>query len=267
MTMKIRVIMATAAASVLLFPGTATAFAYPVEDAPLLTGNPLYSAGKLPAAGCARKPAKGKSLSSVKKHVNALITCMNDTWGPYMKKANLQFVPPRVEVHGTPLEKGYERYCFGAKMNPAKSEAVHCFGTNLSVRVRPDWIKASDDVPILAELSSAYAEHVLSLVDVTEGYNALHADDSDEILEQLRRFNLQAKCLGGMTAKSLWSALGYPAKNAGRLLDLAKAEADAKGEFRYFGKSANLVYWTKRGYSTSDPRSCKTWVAPSSKVS
>ncbi|MFB9674457.1 hypothetical protein [Streptosporangium vulgare] len=267
MTMKTRVIMATAAASVLLFPGTATALAYPVEDAPLLTGNALYAAGKLPAAGCADKPAKGKTLASVKKHINALITCMNDTWGPYLKQADLSFVAPKVEMYGTTLEKKYERYCFGAKRNPAKSEVVHCFGTFLSVHIRPDWIKSSDDVPIFAELSSAYAEHVLSLVDITEGYNALHADDGDEILEQLRRFNLQAKCLGGMTAKSLWAALGYPAKDTGRLLDLAKAEADSKGEFRYFGKGANLVYWTKRGYSTSDPRSCKTWNAPSAKVS
>ncbi|MEU8199643.1 hypothetical protein [Streptosporangium sp. NPDC049046] len=265
--MKIRTIMAMAVAFVLLFPGTATAFAYPVEDAPLLTGNPLYSAGKLPAASCARKPAKGKSLASVKRHVKALVTCMNDTWDPYLKQADLSFVAPKVEMYGTTLEKKYERYCFGAKMNPAKSEVVHCFGTFLSVHIRPDWIKSSDDVPIFAELSSAYAEHVLSLVDITEGYNALHADNGDEILEQLRRFNLQAKCLGGVTARSMWSALGYPAKDARRLLDLAKAEADPKGKPRYFGKGANLVHWTKRGYSTANPGSCKTWTAPSAKVS
>ncbi|WP_157594586.1 hypothetical protein [Streptosporangium amethystogenes] len=82
MTMKIRAIMTTVAASVLLLPGTATASAYPVEDAPLLTGNPLYTAGRLPAANCAGKPAKGSSLASVKRHVSALITCMNDTWRP-----------------------------------------------------------------------------------------------------------------------------------------------------------------------------------------
>lgn len=267
MTMKIRVIMAMAAASVLLFPGTATALAYPVEDAPLLTGNPLYSAGKLPAANCAKKPAKGKSLASVKKHVSALITCMNDAWGPYLEEADLSFVPPGLEMTGAPLGTKFKRYCFGARMDPARSEAVTCFGTNISVHIRPDWIKASDDLPILTELSSVYGEYVQSLVDIREGYNALHADDDAEIQEQLRRYSLQAKCLGGMTAKSVWSALGYPAKDAGRLLNLAKADADPKGESRYFGKSANVVYWTKRGYSTADPRSCKTWIAPSAKVS
>ncbi|MGC5012857.1 hypothetical protein ACLQ2R_19015 [Streptosporangium sp. DT93] len=267
MTMKIRVITATAAASVLLFPGTATAFAYPVEDAPLLTGNSLYSAGKLPAARCADKPAKGKSLASVKKHVKALVTCMNNAWGPYLKKADVSFVPPVLEMKGTTLEKKYKRYCFGAKMDPATSEAVTCFGAGISVHIRPDWIKASDDRPILAELSFVYGEYVQSLAGIREGYNALHADGDKEIQEQLRRYSLQAKCLGGMTAKSVWRALGYPAKDAGRLLDLARAEADPKGEFRYFGKSANIVHWTKRGYSTSDPRSCKTWAAPSAKVS
>ncbi|WP_436756805.1 hypothetical protein [Streptosporangium sp. V21-05] len=267
MTMKIRVITATAAASVLLFPGTATALAYPVEDAPLLTGNPLYSAGKLPAAGCADKPAKGKSLASVKKHVKALFTCMNDAWLPYLKEANLSSVPPSLEMHGTTLEKDARRACFGAKINPARSEAVNCFGIYISVHIRPDWIKASDDLPILAELSSAYGEYVQHVADIREGYNALHADDDREIQEQLRRYSLQAKCLGGITAKSVWHALGYPAKDARRLLDLTKADADPKGGNRYFGKSANVVYWTKRGYSTSDPRSCKTWHAPSAKVS
>ncbi|MEU4403136.1 hypothetical protein AB0F88_01350 [Streptosporangium sp. NPDC023963] len=268
MTMKIRVIMATAVASVLLFPGTAAALAYPVEDAPLLTGNSLYTAGKLPAAGCADRPAKGKSLASVKKHVKALVDCMNDAWLPYLKEADLSSVPPSLEMKGTALKKNSERYCFGAKMDPARSEAVNCFGRYISVHIRPDWIKASDDLPILVELSSVYGEYVQHLVDIREGYNALHADDDKEIQEQLRRYSLQANCLGGITAKGVWHALGYPAKDARRLLDLAKADADApKGKDRYFGKSANVAYWTKRGYSTSDPRSCKTWTAPSSKVS
>ncbi|MEV0754804.1 hypothetical protein [Streptosporangium sp. NPDC050280] len=265
--MKIRVIMAMAVAFILLFPGTATAFAYPVEDAPLLTGNPLYSAGKLPAASCARKPAKGKSLASVKRHVKALVTCMNDTWSPYLKEAHFSFVPPMLDMTGAPLSAKSERYCFGAKMDPAKSEAVTCFGVGFSVHIRPDWIKASDDLPILAELSSVYGEYVQSLVDIREGYNALHADGDDEIQEQLRRYSLQAQCLGGVTARSVWSALGYPAKDARRLLDLAKAEADPKGKPGYFGKGANLVHWTKRGYSTANPGSCKTWTAPSAKVS
>ncbi|WP_030919243.1 hypothetical protein [Streptosporangium amethystogenes] len=70
-----------------------------------------------------------------------------------------------------------------------------------------------------------------------------------------------------MTAKSVWSAVGYSARDARRLPGLVRADAAAKSKIRDLGKGTNLVYWTKRGYSTADPRSCKTWTAPSSKVS
>ncbi|MFI6451780.1 neutral zinc metallopeptidase [Streptosporangium amethystogenes] len=118
---------------------------------------------------------------------------------------------------------------------------------------------------IFAQLSSAYGEHVMNMVDIAEAYNALHADDGDEISEQLRRYNLQAQCLAGVTAKSLWPSLGYPAKDAGRLAGLVKAGA-GKGIFDVFGKGSNLAYWTKRGQSTGNPKSCNTWTAPAGKV-
>ncbi|WP_326825908.1 neutral zinc metallopeptidase [Streptosporangium sp. NBC_01756] len=260
-TMKIRMIMVSVGASVLLVAGTTDAFAYPVKDAPDLTNNSLYAAGKLPAAKCAKKPAKGKTLASVKKHVNAVVACMNDTWGPYLKEAGLSYLPPRMEI-----TTQYDMDCRGRVLKADKSAAFYCGrGANFIVQIRPDWLKASDDVQIFAQLSSAYGEHVLNLVDIAEGYNALHADDGAEMSEQLRRYNTQAQCMSGVTAKSLWSALGYPAKEAGRLVSLAKAGGD-KGKVGMFGQGSNLAYWVNRGYSTGNPKSCNTWTAPAGKV-
>ncbi len=264
-TMKIRMITVALGASALLFPGTAGAAAYPVDDASDLTNNSLYAAGRLPAAKCAGKPAKGKTTASVKKHVNAVISCLNDTWGPYLKGANLSFVLPRVELTSKASEGTF--WCSGRKAQTARSEAFYCgIAANFTVQIRPDWLKASDDVQIFAELSSEYSEHVMNMVDIAEAYNALHADDGDEISEQLRRYNLQAQCLNGVTAKSLWPALGYPSKSIKRLLDLVKADGDVKGRTTWLGKGSNLAYWTNRGYSTGDPKSCNTWTAPSGKV-
>ncbi|GGT03376.1 hypothetical protein GCM10010156_71590 [Planobispora rosea] len=135
------------------------------------------------------------------------------------------------------------------------------------MQIRPDWTKASDDVQIFARLGLAYSEHVMNMVDIAEGYNALHADDAAEISEQLRRYNMQAHCLSGVTAKSLWPALGYSSKNLKRLLDLAAASGGVRGKSGWIGKGSNLAYWTKRGYSTGDPESCNTWTVPSGKVS
>lgn len=259
--MKTRAIMVAAGASVLLFSGTTSAYAYPVNDAPDLTNNSLYAAGKLPGAACAKKPAKGKTLASVTKHVNAIISCLNNTWGSYLKEANLQFVPTLVEMKGK-----YKTDCRGRTLSPKKSAVFYCGGrANFIVQIRSDWIKASDDVQIFAQLSSAYGEHVLNMVDIAEAYNALHADDGTEMSEQLRRYSLQAQCISGVTAKSLWPALGYPAKDAKRLAGLAKAEAD-KSKFDIFGKGANLAYWFNRGHSTGNPKSCNTWTAPAGKV-
>ncbi|MEU9835923.1 neutral zinc metallopeptidase [Streptosporangium sp. NPDC048047] len=260
-TMKIRAIMVAAGAFALLSSGMTSAYAYPVSDAPDLTNNSLYTAGKLPEAACAKKPAKGKTMASVTKHVNAVISCLNDTWGSYLKEANLQFVPTLVEMTGK-----YTSDCRGRTLNPKKSAVFYCGGhANFIVQIRSDWLKASDDVQIFAQLSSAYGEHVLNMVDIAEAYNALHADDGTEMSEQLRRYNLQAQCISGVTAKSLWPALGYPAKDAKRLAELAKAGA-GKSKIDIFGKGVNLAYWFNRGYSTGDPKSCNTWTAPSGKV-
>ncbi|MEU8037385.1 hypothetical protein [Streptosporangium sp. NPDC049078] len=46
----------------------------------------------------------------------------------------------------------------------------------------------------------------------------------------------------------------------------AKPDA-AKSKIRHLGKGTNLVYWTKRDYSTATPGSRKTWTAPAGKVS
>jgi uncharacterized protein len=247
--------------SVLLFAGTAGASAYPIENAPDLTNNSLYVAGKLPGAKCAKKPAKGKTTASVTKHINAVISCLNDTWGPSLKEANLQFVPPRMEMTGK-----YKMDCRGRTLSSKKSVAFYCGGVaNVIVQIRSDWLKASDDVQIFAQLSSAYGEHVMNLVDIAEAYNAVRADDGKEISEQLRRYNTQAQCMSGVTAKSLWPALGYPAKDAKRLADLAKAGGD-KGKVGRFGQGSSLAYWFNRGYSTGNPKSCNTWTASSSKV-
>ncbi|MET8386477.1 neutral zinc metallopeptidase [Streptosporangium canum] len=259
--MKIRAIMVAVGASALLSSGVTSAYAYPVNDAPDLTNNSLYAVGKLPEAACAEKPAKGKTLASVTKHVNAVISCLNGTWGSYLKEANLPFVPTLVEMKGT-----HKTDCRGRTLSPKKSAVFYCGRhANFIVQIRSDWIKASDDVQIFAQLSSAYGEHVLNMVDIAEAYNALHADDGTEMSEQLRRYNLQAQCISGVTAKSLWPALGYPAKDAKRLAELAKTGAN-KSKIDIFGKGANLAYWFNRGHSTGNPKSCNTWTAPSGKV-
>jgi uncharacterized protein len=261
--MKIRMIMAAAGASVLLLSGTATAAAtaYPIEDASVLTNNDLYGAGKLPAAGCAQRPPKGKTMASVSKHVKAIVACLETTWGSYLKEANLPYVPVQFEFQGRIKDP-----CHHEARYP-KSDVSYCGGRAwFDVQIRPDWLKSSSDLDIFAKLSAAYGHHVMNMVDIAEGYAALRYDTNVEAAEQYRRYGMQAKCLAGVSAKSVWSTLGYSSKDLGRMLDLMKVDADTEGKNSLYGKGSTIVSWAKRGYASGNPKSCNTWIASSGKV-
>lgn len=260
--MKIRMIMAAAGASVLLLSGTATAAAaYPIENASVLTNNDLYGAGKLPDAACAKRPPKGKTTASVSKHVKAIVACLETTWGSYLKEANLPYVPVQFD-----LKDRIEDPCTHEARYP-KSDVSYCGGRAwFDVQIRPDWTKSSSDLDIFAKLSAAYGHHVMNMVDIAEGNAALHYDTRPEAAEQYRRYGMQSKCLAGVTAKSVWSTLGYPAKDLGRMLNLMRTDGDTKGKESLYGKGSTLVSWAKRGYASGNPKSCNTWTASSGKV-
>ncbi|NUR89848.1 MAG: hypothetical protein HOY71_37700 [Nonomuraea sp.] len=249
--MMIRVLAATAA-GLMAFSGTAAA--YPVEGVPELTHNALYKKGKLPKISC--KLSKGTTKSSTTKYLNTLVGCLNDAWGPFIP----DFKPVKTDIkphhEGGPCRNGIEI---------TGSYAMTCY-TGLQIQLGADWIKAKDDLPILAQVSRAWSGVVVGQTGIGAAYWAMPNDaDEKQLDEQERRFAMQELCLSGVTLK----ALGEKSKSWKTTLKAEEPTPKDKYWRDRFAKdklSANDLYWFTQGYAKGTPGACNTWKAPESKV-
>ncbi|MEU7746687.1 neutral zinc metallopeptidase [Nonomuraea sp. NPDC049158] len=260
--MKISVLAAVAAVPILLFTGTAEAAAFPVKDAPDLTNNKLYKAGKLAKPKCA-KLVKGTTRASVEKYLSGLVGCMNTAWAGKLKRPAFDFdyQEATIEVESTFAE----RVC--GSWGKAKGSAVlYCY-RKLQVQLKSDWVKNASDLPILAEMSREFSLHVMGHVDINEAFSNLKSESNAENREQYRRYALQSDCLGGVFLKSIWAGQGRTAKDWKQLLAYIEGSLKVAGpQNAWYGKASSRSYWFDQGFSQADPASCNTWKAPSAKV-
>jgi predicted metalloprotease len=237
---------AVAAAGLVLLSGTA--HAYPVKGAAELTHNELYKKGKLPKVTC--KAVKGTTKASTTKYVNDLIGCMSTAW----KSSIPDFEPVKVSF----LESSEKRSCNGTEISGSFVEQCFSF---MRVRLTADWIKSKDDSKVFAAVTDAWSGIVHDKTGIGLAWQALpNGGEQAEIDEQLHRLRLQSDCLSGVTYKSL----GRVVKNWKPVYKAMKPPEYAK--YKWEGKLANRLSWSKKGYQAGGPSVCNTWKAPSSKV-
>ncbi|GIH79452.1 zinc protease [Planobispora longispora] len=247
----------TCAAGLLL---TGTAHAYPIKDE-ALTKNSLYSAGALAETECAEKPVKDGDRTSVKKYLLGILDCLNTSWQAHLEGAGLEFTKPVVKIYS----KGPTRFC-GSEIGK-DWESYHCPQSRTIIIQLPKYVlEDTGDLYLFHLMNEIYTYHVLDLVGIGEAYRDAPYRNKTEMNEQVRRHSLQAECLAGAFLKSVWSSLDRPVSNWNHLLKVAKERGDVNGGDRVYGKSGNVAYWIKRGYTTGDPASCNTWTASASKV-
>lgn len=240
--MMIRAFVVTAA---VLFSFSGTAAAEPVKGAPELTRNDLYKAARLPKVKCALKGA------SSERYAKNLVSCLNKAW----KKAIPDFRPVAAKITKD------KTYC-STGLEIAGSYAVAC-DIAVNVRLADDWTKARSDLPMFVGIAAAYSGVVLGQSGIGEAYWALDAGGNEkQSSEQDRRLGLQGDCLLGVSMK----ALARPVSDWTKVLGLTKPKEFDRYK-KHAGKTANRVYWAKRGYTTGKPGTCNTWTAASSKVS
>ncbi|MBG0812815.1 neutral zinc metallopeptidase [Planomonospora sp. ID82291] len=256
--MRIRMIAALTGTAGLLLTGTA--HAYPVKDK-TLTQNALYSTGALTETECAEKSVKDGDPASARKYLTAVLNCLNVSWKTHLEAAGLRFTKPIVKIY----TKAPARFC-GHKFGD--SEAWHCAQSRtIAIRLHKDLLDETGDLYLFHLMSQMYAYHVQNLVGIDDAYQNIPYKNTSELNEQIRRDSLQSDCLAGVFIKSVWPSLERPVSNWNHLMGLVKDEGDTKGEPRVYGKGANRVYWSKRGYTTGDPASCNTWSASPATVS
>ncbi|MGV9306832.1 neutral zinc metallopeptidase [Nonomuraea sp. NPDC003727] len=226
------------------------------------TPGALYKTGRLPVASCPEPPLVSGGIPRAKEYLGAIMTCLNRGWSAHFTKAKLPFRQPKVRYVDAPTE----RIC-GVRW-PGGAAAFYCTGqATLVFPLEGQWIEGRTDLYPLKVAAHEYGHHVQQQAGIRAAYEKLVRARTGDQAELGRRYELQADCLAGVFAGSVWRSLGRSAEHWTALLDAVKASGDEPDGRRSHGSGSSRVSWLKRGYAAVSPSACDTWSAPASKVS
>ncbi|MGJ6966402.1 hypothetical protein ACSDR0_31275 [Streptosporangium sp. G11] len=257
-------LLVSAILGVFLFSGGAEALASPVRDLPVLTDNALYRSGKIKSSKCPDGALSTQSFADARRTIVGLWGCLNASWSAHAKRAKLPFAPAKLVVLSKPKQ-------FCGKKWQKNINARYCFTTRtMAILVDEDYYLRTRVIYHFQYIAGLYGRHLQSLTGIANGHGALSYKSETERLEQARRGTLQADCLGGVFLGSVWKSAGHDSEGWPALLELVKGNADYNYDHkkdRRFARGKNIVHWLDRGFRSGDPGSCRTWTAPSSRVS
>ncbi|MER7366056.1 neutral zinc metallopeptidase [Nonomuraea wenchangensis] len=250
-----------------LLGGTAHAAAAPAYK-PVLTANPVYKSGELDLGTCQEEQAAPGDPQDVKKYLTGVLDCLNEAWAPKIRKAGYKFSKPSFQV----ITK------LGAKTGcgrfPAGAQALYCTRNNkITYWLSPDFLRNPDDLRLMAVLAHEYGHHVQQLTGMLDAGTEYTGKNTRRVLDESRRYELQAECLGAAFIGDVWHSLGrshddwyYLVRNNGSGSFLSVFGLKDPGEETH-GGGANVGYWLERGFAKESAAACNTWKAPKSKVS
>jgi hypothetical protein len=240
----------------------------PVPDDVRVMKNKLYTVGKLPSVKCAEPKIKPTSQANVLKYYQALLPCLNETWEPLVLKAGYPFRQPklRTATAKTPTK------CVGET-----TVSYYC-PTDESISMLWQYdVKNYKQSPIgargrmLDTLAHEYSHHVQTLTNIAISSRSRQGWMKTEAakLEENRRYELQASCLGATFLGANQNSLGL----RGNLLKSWEFDRKHSGDeynpekIRDHGSRKSQWAWTGPAFKSANPASCNTFTAPSAKVS
>ncbi|ONI78290.1 hypothetical protein BWI15_02095 [Kribbella sp. ALI-6-A] len=247
---------------------TVTVTVQPVPDAVRVKQNGLYKAGKVASVNCAEPKVKPTTEAAALRYYQALLPCLNRAWAPLVRKAGYEFRPPKLQLYA----KG-QTSCLGEPTDTAfycgDGETITMRGDQDSkfFRQNPEAGRAR----AMDTLSHEYAHHVQMLTNIliSSGSREGWAKTEAAKLEENRRMELQASCLGAAWLGANKTALGLTGERL-RIWEWQTKhtgdEYDPKKK-RDHGSRKNMWLWAGTAFKTANPASCNTFVAPAAKVS
>lgn len=249
---------------------TVTKTAPTVSDADRVQKNKLYTVGKVPTVKCAEPAVKPNTQANVLRYYQALLPCLHETWEPLVLKAGYPFRQAKIALVG---QKTSAATCTGQDPD----SAYYCGVDETIYMLAKDDLESYKDDPVSARIwmmstiAHEYAHHVQILVNIgissksRQGWMKSKASQ----LEENRRFELQASCLGAVFLGANKATLGL----RGQKLEIWEFQTKHSGDeynpekIRDHGSRKNQWFWEGPAFKSTNPASCNTFVAPSAKVS
>jgi hypothetical protein len=230
--------------------------------------NPLFTRElSLPHNPCTLPPY---SANGALRFFTATVACLDRAWAPVLAAAGSPATPVRLQV--LPVA-GHDNPC---GVESTVELAKYCDGTiYLSLRTGPD----SDRLPMtgpggyLEAIAHEFGHHLQRLSGVAGVGSRLRdavGGTSAGGLVLTRRQELQASCLAGIAIADLAAHDSLTRAMRDQISTAAAARGDSPrrtGQPRYRGSRASNGNWFIRGYRSSQPRSCNTWLASPAEVS
>ncbi|WP_030451684.1 hypothetical protein [Herbidospora cretacea] len=245
-----------------LIIGLAATLLAPSDLPAKLVKNPLYKAGRLPAAACKEPALRKNDAASAKRYLTTVFSCLDRTWGTYAKKKGLPYKRPTVHVMTVPGKKDV------CGTDWQHDYIANLCGTTIGIMLTEHMLKKPDPLALM-DMAAGMAGHVfldrVGIGDATIGQIPTITDAEKE--EVNRRELLQRDCMSGVFIGSVWKSLKRPAKDWSALLKYRERTGDDYvGGPRLRGDSESIVYWMKRGYTRRDPGACNTWTASARQI-
>jgi predicted metalloprotease len=232
----------------------------PVQPA-ALARNPIYRAGKLPSPGCTEPEMDPTSLRNVQAYYTEFVSCLNKAWAPVIRKAGFTFTPPKLVVV---LGKSPSSPC-----HFDDGPAYYC-GDTIYLDAQADLDGYEDDseaAPVWMALTIAheYGHHVQALTGILKAkyQRDITLNGIDLQLEESRRVELQADCLGGAYLGA--DQASFPIGDDWLELqdEVIGTSSDPKHDH---GAVANYGLWNSKGFDAAGPAGCNTYAADSALV-
>ncbi|MGC5009354.1 neutral zinc metallopeptidase [Streptosporangium sp. DT93] len=240
-------------------PDPAPGARYPIRDT-ALTKNKLYRSGELEASECPERELQARSVTSAKRYLTSVLTCLNASWGAHFKQAGMSFAKSRITFGTDP-----RRFC-GFKWG--KSSAAQYCGRERRFLVKLDKATLADpsDLFLFAVAAHEYGHHIQTITGMERAFDHYPYKGKRELGEQFRRYELQAECLAGVFMGSVWDSLDRTEEDWDFLLELTRYSGDEEHKASDHGKGRTIAAWLDKGFRAASPAACNTWTVPSSKV-
>jgi predicted metalloprotease len=247
---------------------TVTVTVKPVPDDVRVKKNKLYTVGRLPSVKCTEPTIKPNSQSAILRYYQALLPCLNNDWGPLVRKAGYPFRAPRLTL----LSKQTSSDCTG------ETDTAYYCPSDESINM--DWqqdLKRYHQDPLDARtwmmdtIAHEYGHHVqfLTNIGISSDSREGWAKTPAAKLEETRRLELQATCLGAAFLGANKTSLGF----TGEKLDVWEFQTQHSGDeynpkkIRDHGSRKSQWAWAGPAFKSTNPASCNTYTASPARVS
>ena len=215
-----------------------------------------------------RLPRWRTDQASAEAFFTAASACLDQAWGPFLRRYNLPFTPPTLHFPTAPT---FTTPCGTIAVSVATA-AYYC-DDNLYVPFAGLQTDQYGDNPgvYLALFAHEYGHHVQEVAGIMDAvWQQIYAvgQDSDEGLSLSRRKELQAQCFSGMFMGATVDQGGSVTRD---MYSKAWRDQDSRGDqtshSRDHGSNANYAQWWRTGAQFNRIAMCNTFDAPAGQVS